>query len=369
MTRGTTLFLAGDVMTGRGVDQILACPGNPELREQYLHDARDYARLAAARHGAIPTPVDPTWPWGAALSMLDTLMPDARVINLETSITRSSDFAPGKAVHYRMNPANLPCLTAAHPDVCVLANNHVLDFGRLGLAETLEVLAGAGLRVSGAGRDERQAREPAIVPLSETTRLVVLACGTRSSGIPGEWAAKTNRSGVHLLPDLSPASADAVIACLDAARRPGDATVVSIHWGSNWGYDVDSEQRAFAHRLIDGGVDVIHGHSSHHPQPIELYRGRVILYGCGDLINDYEGIGGHAEYRADLRLMYVTALERGSGRLARLRLLPLRARRLRLERASAADTEWMRATLEQASSEFGTPVAAGSDGMLTVPVE
>jgi poly-gamma-glutamate synthesis protein (capsule biosynthesis protein) len=51
------------------------------------------------------------------------------VINLETSITRSGRFAPGKAVHYRVSPGNVPCLVAARPDACALANNHVLDFG------------------------------------------------------------------------------------------------------------------------------------------------------------------------------------------------------------------------------------------------
>ena len=49
-------------------------------------------------------------------------------------------------------------------------------------------------------------------------------------------------------------------------------------------------QIRFAHRLIDAGVDVVHGHSSHHPRPIEVYRGKLILYGCGDTIDDYEGI-------------------------------------------------------------------------------
>lgn len=65
--------------------------------------------------------------------------PDFRIINLETSITTSEDWAP-KDIHYRMHPANIPCLTVAKVDCCVLANNHVLDWGRSGLVETLETL-------------------------------------------------------------------------------------------------------------------------------------------------------------------------------------------------------------------------------------
>ena len=144
-----TMFLCGDVMTGRGVDQILPHPGDPQLRESYVREATGYVALAEAASGPVPRPVGPAWPWGDALAVLGDLAPDVRLINLETSITRNGDFAPGKQVHYRMNPANIGCLTVAQPDVCALANNHVLDFGRGGLAETLDTLAGAGLPAAG----------------------------------------------------------------------------------------------------------------------------------------------------------------------------------------------------------------------------
>ena len=147
------MFLCGDVMTGRGVDQILPHPGDPRLREDSIGGALGYVALAEAANGPIPRPADPAWPWGDALAVLADVAPDVRLINLETSITRSGDFAPGKLVHYRMNPANVACLTVARPDVCALANNHVLDLGRSGLAETLETLAWAGLRAAGACRD------------------------------------------------------------------------------------------------------------------------------------------------------------------------------------------------------------------------
>ncbi|MFD0803408.1 CapA family protein, partial [Streptomonospora algeriensis] len=148
-----TVFLSGDVMLGRGVDQVLPNPGDPELREPHIGDARDYVRLAEERNGPVPAPVETSYPWGDALEELDAAAPAARVVNVETAITRSGDFAPGKAVHYRMNPGNVACLGAARPDACALANNHVLDFGRTGLAETLDALDGAGLRAAGAGRD------------------------------------------------------------------------------------------------------------------------------------------------------------------------------------------------------------------------
>ncbi len=76
--------------------------------------------------------------------------------------------------------------------------------------------------------------------------------------------------------------------------------VVSIHWGGNWGYGIPGEQRQFAHRLIDqAGVDVVHGHYSHHAKGIEVYHDKLILYGCGDFLNDYEGISGQERFRGE----------------------------------------------------------------------
>jgi hypothetical protein len=77
--------------------------------------------------------------------------------------------------------------------------------------------------------------------------------------------------------------------------------VVSIHWGANWGYDVPAQHLAFAQRLIGARIHLVCGHSAHHPLPIEIYRGRLVLYGCGDLIDDYEGIAGYEQYCDDLR--------------------------------------------------------------------
>jgi poly-gamma-glutamate synthesis protein (capsule biosynthesis protein) len=359
-----TLFLCGDVMLGRGVDQVLPHPGDPELREGYVRDARDYVRLAERAHGPVPRPAGFAWPWGDALEVIDGEAPGARLINLETSITRSSGFAPGKPICYRMSPGNLPAVTAARPDVCALANNHVLDFGRAGLLDTLDALAGAGVATAGAGRDAAQARRPAAVPVPGGGRVAVFACGDASSGIPPGWAATAARAGVNALPGLSGPAAEDLVARVRAARLRGDVVVVSIHWGSNWGYEVPGGQVRFARRLIDAGAGLIHGHSSHHPRPVEVYRGRLILYGCGDAVNDYEGIGGHDRFRSDLRLLYFASLAADTGALAALRMVPVQARKLRLRRAGAADGRWMAAVLTRISQRFGSRVSAQPDGTL-----
>ncbi|MGY1778717.1 CapA family protein [Geodermatophilus sp. SYSU D01036] len=358
-----SLFVSGDVMLGRGIDQLLPHRGDPTLAESVLRDARDYVRLAERVHGPVPRPVDPSWPWGDALALLDEAAPDVRIVNLETSVTTSDDFAAGKQVHYRMHPANVPALSVVRPDVCVLANNHVGDFGPRGLLETLDVLGRAGLRTAGAGRDAAAAWRPAELSLGDGRRVLVLAVGTESSGIPPDWAATVSRPGVALT-ELTDAAAADLVAAVHRVRGPEDTVVVSIHWGSNWGDDVPDRHRRFAHRLIDAGVDVVHGHSSHHPRAIEVYRGRLVLYGCGDLVDDYEGIGGHERHRPDLRLVHLARLEARTGRLIALRMVPLQTRRLRLQRAGPADTAWLADVLTRVSEGAAPPVVVTDDGAL-----
>ena len=367
----TRLVLAGDVMTGRGVDQILPRPGSPELHESHVRDARAYVALAERANGPIPRGVDSRWPWGAALEEMDEVPDAVRVFNLETSVTTSADAALEKAVNYRMSPENVDVLRAARADVWALANNHVLDYGPAGLVETLAALRHAGLRASGAGQDEDEAWRPAVVPGAGGSghRVLVLSVADVSSGVPPSWAATATRPGVALLPDLSDATAEAVVERLLEGSRPGDVRVVSVHWGGNWGYDVPRAHRRFAHRLVDGGVHVVHGHSSHHPRPVELHRGQLVLYGCGDLVNDYEGIRGYEEFRDDLRLLYLVDLAVDTREVTAVTMVPLRARRLTLERADRADAAWLADVLDQASRRLGTHVEDAGGALLRLRID
>ena len=361
-----TLLLCGDVMPGRGLDQILPHPGVPELRESSTIDAGLYVQLAEQVNGPIRSPVSFDWPWGDALRVVDDVSPDVRVINLECAVTRSNDFAADKAVHYRMEPANLPCVTAFRPHACALANNHALDFGRTGLTETLHWLASAGLTAAGAGRDLAQAQQAAASPLPGGGRVLVFSCGAACSGIPLSWAAAPGRPGLDLLTRLDDAAADSLINRVRQAKQPGDIAVVSIHWGSNWGYEVEPDHVRFAHLLIDAGIDLIYGHSSHHPRPIQTYRGKLVLYGCGDCIDDYEGIGGYEQFRDDLRLLYFATLRRGTGQLTELRMVPMQARKMRLHHARPADSKWLAAILDRISRAYGSRISLSPGGTLSL---
>jgi poly-gamma-glutamate synthesis protein (capsule biosynthesis protein) len=358
-SRPVTLCLCGDVMTGRGLDQVLPHPGDPRLYEPHVRSALDYVELAERANGPIGKPVAFAYPWGDALPAVARARPDAWIANLETAVTTSDDRAP-KGIHYRMHPENAPCLAAAGIDCATLANNHVLDWGRAGLRETLETLRETGLRTAGAGRDGVEAAAPALLPLPGGGRVIVLAFGSVTSGIPREWAAARDRPGVNLLEGKALADLAAEVR---SVRRPGDVVVASIHWGGNWGYEVSREHRELARRLVEeAGVHVVHGHSSHHPKGIEVHRGRLILYGSGDFVNDYEGIAGYEEYRDDLVLLYFATVDPSQGRLARLEMTPFRLARFRLNRVSEAEAQWLRQTLDRECASFGTRVGATADG-------
>jgi len=263
-----------------------------------------------------------------------------------------------------MSPENFACIGAAGIDCCTLANNHVLDWGEAGLLATLATVKSAGITTAGAGRNINDAAAPAVLPLSGARRVLVFGFACKSSGVPPVWLAGPDRPGVNLLPDLSPATARCVAGRIAGAKQIGDVVVASIHWGGNWGYVIPSTQRIFAHALVEAGVDIVHGHSSHHPKALEVYRNRLILYGCGDFINDYEGIAGYESFRDDLVLMYLPAVRSADGELARLAVVPFQIRKFRLNRASGEDTAWLCSILNRESRRFSTKVELDETGSL-----
>ncbi|WP_295801395.1 CapA family protein [uncultured Microbulbifer sp.] len=355
------IVLAGDVMTGRGIDQVLPNPGDPQIVESYMRSAAGYVMLAEDHSGRIPAPVSFDYVWGDTLTAMAARQPDCRLINLETAVTRSDDAWPWKGINYRMHPGNIPALTAAGVDICSLANNHVLDWGYAGLVETLDSLQGAGLSAVGAGVNKHAAESPAIKRIG-SNRLLVFAVGHPSSGIPADWAATDDKAGVNFIADLSAETAQVLARQWHGLRQPGDLVVVSIHWGGNWGYHIKRGKRAFARHLIDAGADLVYGHSSHHPMGIEVYRERAILYGCGDLINDYEGIRGHEAYRSYLRLLYCADLDPDSGALRRLELIPFEMRRFRLQRPADSDRDWLLGVLDRECRRLGAALQLPGDG-------
>lgn len=343
------LVLTGDVMTGRGIDQILPHPGRPEIYEPAVRDAREYIRLAEDTSGEIHRPVSFEYIWGDALTALQTSRIDFKIINLETAITQSGHFAP-KGINYRMNPENIEVLRAFGVNVCLLANNHILDWGEEGFRETLEVLKTNDIQFAGAGENITAAEQPAILKTA-AGRVVVFAYAHPSSGVPLSWQAQEKRAGVNLLDDLNQKSINRAKSNIDAIRQKGDFIIFSVHWGPNWGYRISPEFVHFAHNLIDfAGVDLVFGHSSHHFQGLEIYRdNKLIIYGAGDFMNDYQGIGGFEQFRPDLCLAYCPDIDVAERNLVSLSVMPFQIKKFRLHSASFKDVAWVLAVLRRQS--------------------
>jgi poly-gamma-glutamate capsule biosynthesis protein CapA/YwtB (metallophosphatase superfamily) len=355
-------------MAGRGVDQILPAPSDPEIFERWMSSALSYVALAEARCGPIARPIGFDYVWGDALELWRREPPDVSIANLETSITRSGDWAP-KGINYRMSPENVAVLKSAGFDCCVLANNHVLDWGPGGLIDTLQALDRAKIARAGAGRTLAEARAPAVLAAPGKGRVLVYSLAAESSGAPAFWAARPDRPGVNLT-DLSVQAAEVLAAGIRAARRPGDVAVASIHWGGNWGYHVPEAHRIFARRLIGaGGVSIVHGHSSHHPLGVEMAEDALALYGCGDFLNDYEGIGGYEAYRSELAVGYVAEVDPADGSVTGLEGHPFRIARLRLNHASGEETEWLAKRLDRESAPLGVRVRATGGRLRFEPSE
>jgi len=225
-------------------------------------------------------------------------------------------------------------------------------------------LRAAGIGSAGAGADRDAAWAPVRLAAGGHADVLLFALGFEASGVPADWAATAQQAGIAWLAEPTTDAADAWSARIAAQRRTGDRVIASVHWGGNWVRAVPAAHRAFAHRLIDSGaVDVVHGHSSHHPLPVEVYRGKLILYGCGDLINDYEGIAGRQDgLRSDLGCLYLATLVPQTGQWLDLEIVPLRLCRFRLRHADAAERDELLARFNPPQAAFGSRVEAGADG-------
>ena len=325
-----SLALIGDVMLGRKVDEAL----------------KDHMR--------------PEEPWGDVMPLLKTA--DLRIINLECAITDNEQpwTRTPKVFHFRAKPSAIETLRTARVDVCSLANNHTLDFEEQGLLDTLKHLEAAGIRHAGAGRNQNEAADPAIltVRVGRTHRVALLAFTNNEP----PFAAGTDRPGTNYLPvSLDPSVLGRVERAVADVREMGvDTVIFSNHWGPNMVQRPNEIFRRFARAVIDRGVDIYYGHSAHVFQGVEIYRGKPILYDTGDFIDDY---AVNSELRNDWSFLFQVSVE--GGRFERLDLTPVKLSYARVDLATSGEREAILDRMEHLSAEMGT-VFARSEGTLVL---
>jgi poly-gamma-glutamate synthesis protein (capsule biosynthesis protein) len=321
-----TLALAGDVMLGRQVREAIATQGY-------------------------------TYPWG---DILPAIAPaDLFLLNLECALTAETTRWYGseaKPFHFRADPEMVGVLTAGGVDCVSLANNHIGDFGRTGLLETVRVLDSAGIAHAGAGRDLATARAPARLQV-RGRRIAIFA----AADYPAAWIASEGLPGMNFLDILSEEDLAPLLLAIQGERRPAEHVIVSLHWGPNMRQRPPGSFRAFARRLLDAGADLVWGHSAHVVQGVELSAGKPILYDTGDLIDDY---AVDPVLRNDLGGIFLVTL--GPAGLERLEVVPIRIVRCQARLAEAEDAAWTTGRVARLSTELGTTlVVEGSRPVLS----
>jgi poly-gamma-glutamate synthesis protein (capsule biosynthesis protein) len=298
---------------------------------------------------------DPAGVWGSTLPRLRAL--DGLVANLECCVSARGRRFPGKTYYFRAHPAfAVPALSAAGASVVSLANNHTLDFGTIGLRDTLAHLDDAGIDHAGAGPDRAGAFRPAVTQIGGLTVGTVALTDQLAA-----YSAGPDTPGTAYLPLVrtNPTTRQVVGDAIDRARTAGaDLVVASLHWGPNWETRPDGGQRRFARWLVDRGVDVVHGHSAHVLQGIERYRGRPILYDAGDFVDDYIHKDGYRNKRSGL---FELVVEQGT--LSTLRVHPIEIDDETATIAGPDAATWVRETLVDRSNPFGTTLRRRDDGV------
>ena len=194
--------------------------------------------------------------------------------NLEAPLTGGGTEFTGKKFRFRTRPEAAAALRRAGFDVLTLANNHIMDFGAEGLADTLTALGREGIGHSGAGADLAAARREALVEVKG--RLVAFLA--YSLTYPDAFFAAAGRPGT------AQGLAGRVAEDITRARAKGAYVVVSFHWGAELAEFPKPYQQRAAHAAIDAGADLILGHHPHVLQGIERYRGKTIVYSLGNFV-------------------------------------------------------------------------------------
>ncbi len=313
-----TLAFTGDVMLGRGVNRAILTYG-------------------------------PAYPWGNTLSMLRKA--DLRLINLECVITRYDEhweLSP-KEFFFKADPLAIETLEAADIDYVSLANNHSLDFKRQGLLEMNELLDKNRVKHSGAGKNFKAASKPALIR-KRGLKIGILSITDNEAG----WAAGEITPGTYFIPiDVGAPTFEYLAKQISEFRNKLDILVLSAHWGPNMVERPPEKFQEFARQMIDAGVDIFYGHSSHIFQGVEVYKNRLILYDTGDFVDDYVV---DPELRNDLSFLFFVRIDKRK-RINRIELIPTSIDNYQVNIASDSETKWSLNRMANLSKELGTKTA------------
>ncbi|MEA5406774.1 CapA family protein [Haloarculaceae archaeon H-GB2-1] len=275
---------------------------------------------------------------------------DGLFVNLECCLsTRGTPWTDThRQFHYRADPEwAIPALEAAGVSWANLANNHVLDFEQPGFEDTLDHLDDAGMAHSGAGETEQAAREPALVSVGDLDVAVVSVTDTAS-----DYAASEDEPGVaYARLDVEQDDQRELVG--ESLRRAKDLDpdllVASLHWGQRMVVNPPAHHERFGRWLVEQGVDLVHGHSSHVLHGVEHAGGAPILYDTGNFVDDFAPNRG---LRNDLSFLFVAGV--ADGDVQRLELHPVKLTEDAVQEASEKQAQTARDLVRERSETYGT---------------
>jgi len=298
-----------------------------------------------------------SYPLGNVSSLLASA--DLALINLECVISSKGEkwMNPPRRFYFRADPIALEVLENAGIDYVTLANNHVLDFGYEALNETFRHLEEKKIKWAGAGRNIHEAMQPAILRSGDLSIAVFGATDNYPKYAAGESSSGTWHFKIPLpeegLKDLEKK--------IQGLHNEGvDLVVFSLHWGPNMLEHPPEHFQRFAHRLVDLGVDIVHGHSAHVFQGIEIYKGGIIFYDTGDFVDDY-----YVSQNIDEQFLYLVHVEKGT--LKKIELIPVHISHYQV---NLSDDETAKRTIQrmrERSRPFGTQIIS-KQGKAWIPI-
>jgi len=239
-----TIFAVGDIMLDRGVAYVVKKDGKGDYKFPFLKIA-DYLKKADILFG-----------------------------NLESVISDKGEKV-GSIYSFRAKPEAIDGLVFAGFDILSCANNHIFDYGRLAMEDSLKRLEDAGIDYVGAGFNEEEVHS-GIIKEIKGTKIAFLAYANKGSEY---WQAKENNSGIGWLNDK-------IADDIKKAKEKSDLVIVSMHFGEEYQSAPSEEQEYFAKLAIDSGADLVIGSHPHTVQPVEKYKQGWIAYSLGNFIFD-----------------------------------------------------------------------------------
>lgn len=205
---------------------------------------------------------------------------DLVVGNLETCITANTK-RDQKAFNYRLHPIYSQALKLNERTFFNIANNHIMDYEN-GIQDTVKALQENNIKFSGVLPETKDYKILQTFTI-KNKKIGIFGCADHYE----RWKSSTNKEGIYYVDYDDPISIEKMLDKIKEMRKQVDILIMSIHWGFNYASGINNKFVKFAKQVIISGVDIIHGHSSHHVKCIQHDTDKVIIYGNGDFVNDY----------------------------------------------------------------------------------